>query len=250
MSGLQNIINFAHAHATLLEQLLKMNQTAAIKVLLVDDEPDIIEFLGYNLRKEGFDVITAQSGSEALTVATREHPDVIVLDVMMPAPDGIEVCRQLRDNKQFANTIILFLTARDEDYTQIAGLDNGADDFISKPVKPRVFISRLRALLRRAHTPAESAPHATSALTVDRERYVVRYENNEHNLPRKEFELLALLADKPGRVFTRDEILQAVWGDEIVVGNRTIDVHVRKLREKMGDDFISTIKGIGYKLNV
>jgi len=222
------------------------------KILLVDDEPDIVEFLSYNINKEGYEVYTASNGKEALEKARKVNPHLILLDVMMPEMDGIETCEALRQDKKFQNTVIAFLTARGEDYSQIAGFDAGGDDYITKPIKPKVLISRIKALLKRfksANEEPESDGHLIqrSNLVIDREKYVVIKDNNELILPKKEFELLVLLISKPDRVFTRDEIFSAVWGDNIIVGDRTIDVHIRKLREKIGDDHIKTIKGVGYK---
>lgn len=219
------------------------------KILLVDDEQDILEFLSYNLKKEGYTVFIANNGKEAITVAKKVSPDLIILDVMMPDMDGIETCRGIREIPELKNVMIAFLTARNEDYSQIAGFDVGADDYINKPIKPRVLISRIKALLRRG-TGAESNKIDkvdTGGIKIDRERYVIEKNGVEINLPKKEFELLALLASKPGKVFTREVILDMVWGGDVVVGDRTIDVHIRKLREKIGEDFIKTIKGIGYK---
>lgn len=223
--------------------------SAEQKILLVDDEQDILEFLSYNLKKEGYSVFTANNGKEAITVAKKVTPDLIILDVMMPDMDGIETCRGLREIPELKNVMIAFLTARNEDYSQIAGFDVGADDYINKPIKPRVLISRIKALLRRG-TGTESNKIDkvdTGGIKIDRERYVIEKNGVEINLPKKEFELLALLASKPGKVFTREVILDLVWGGDVVVGDRTIDVHIRKLREKIGEDFIKTIKGIGYK---
>lgn len=219
------------------------------KILLVDDEPDILEFLSYNLKKEGYNVFTANNGKEAIVVAKKEHPHLIILDVMMPDMDGIETCREIRELPGLKDVMIAFLTARNEDYSQIAGFEVGADDYINKPIKPRVLISRITALLRRGkNTSAEPNDKSDlGGIRIDRERYVVVQNDKEINLPKKEFELLALLASKPGKVFTREVILDKVWGGEVVVGDRTIDVHVRKLREKLGEDFIRTVKGIGYK---
>lgn len=219
------------------------------KILLVDDEQDILEFLSYNLKKEGYSVFTANNGKEAITIAKKVTPDLIILDVMMPDMDGIETCRGLREIPELKNVMIAFLTARNEDYSQIAGFDVGADDYINKPIKPRVLVSRIKALLRRG-TGTESNKIDkvdTGGIKIDRERYVIEKNGVEINLPKKEFELLALLASKPGKVFTREVILDLVWGGDVVVGDRTIDVHIRKLREKIGEDFIKTIKGIGYK---
>jgi two-component system, OmpR family, alkaline phosphatase synthesis response regulator PhoP len=218
------------------------------KILIVDDEEDILEFLEYNLRKENFDVRTAGSGRVAIDIATDFRPDLIILDVMMPEMDGIETCKELRAIPSLKNTLVSFLTARNEDYSQIAGFDAGADDYISKPIKPRVLLSRINALLRRNNPLANVQLFETSSgIVIDRDRYMVTVKGNEMSLPRKEFELLALLASKPGNVFTRENILSTVWGDQVVVGDRTIDVHVRKLREKIGDKAIRTVKGVGYK---
>ena len=219
------------------------------KILLVDDEPDILEFLSYNLKKEGYEVYTANNGTEAVTVAKKETPHLIILDVMMPDMDGIETCREIREIPGLKDVMIAFLTARSEDYSQIAGFDVGADDYINKPIKPRVLISRIKALLRRGGNFDNSKAEKVDmgGIRIDRERYLIIKDDVEINLPKKEFELLALLASKPGKVFTRDVILDKVWGGDVVVGDRTIDVHIRKLREKLGDDFIKTVKGIGYK---
>jgi len=218
------------------------------KILLVDDEPDILEMIGFNLEREGFEVFTAPNGRKALELARTHLPDLILLDVMMPEMDGMETCRELRDDARLKNTIVAFLTARNEDYSQIAGFDAGADDYISKPIKPRVLVSRVKALLRRGVPASVEAPKRDlSGIVIDKERYVVYKEGVELSLPKKEFELLALLASQPGRVFTRENILSSVWGNDVIVGDRTIDVHIRKLREKLGDDFFKTIKGVGYK---
>ncbi len=219
------------------------------KILLVDDEQDILEFLSYNLKKEGYDVYTALNGKQAVEVAKKEHPHLIVLDVMMPGMDGIETCREIRELPENNNVLIAFLTARNEDYSQIAGFDVGADDYINKPIKPRVLSSRIKALLRRGVIADQVSPEKVDlgGIRIDRERYVIFKDEQEISLPKKEFELLALLASKPGKVFTREIILDKVWGGDVVVGDRTIDVHVRKLREKLGDDYIKTVKGIGYK---
>ncbi len=223
-----------------------------VKILLVDDEPDILEFMEYNLKKEGYDVLTAKNGSEAIDVAKKEFPQLIILDIMMPVMDGIEACRMMRNIPSLKNTVITFLTARNEDYSQIAGFDVGADDYISKPIKPRVLLSRIKALLRRTNGTVTSGGNEIKIgdLEIDRERYHVVKNGKSLVLPRKEFELLSLLASKPGKVFTRDDILQRVWGNDIVVGDRTIDVHIRKIREKLGDDYIKTVKGIGYKFDI
>ena len=225
-----------------------MNQSD-FKILLVDDEPDILEFLSYNIRREGYVVFVANNGKEAIEIARREMPHLIVLDVMMPDMDGIETCREIREISGLKNVMVAFLTARSEDYSQIAGFEVGADDYITKPIKPRVLISRINALLRRyTHTDGHPADKLhVGGLKIDREKYLVVKEGIEINLPKKEFELLALIASKPGKVFTRESILDTVWGDDVVVGDRTIDVHIRKLREKLGDAYIKTVKGIGYK---
>ncbi len=219
-------------------------------ILLVDDEPDILEFLSYNLKKEGYNVFTASNGKEAVAIAKKENPHLIILDVMMPDMDGIETCRELREIPGLKDVMIAFLTARSEDYSQIAGFDVGADDYINKPIKPRVLISRIKALLRRgANSDSGKANEKVDmgGIKIDRERYLIIKDGVEISLPKKEFELLALLASKPGKVFTRDVILDKVWGGDVVVGDRTIDVHIRKLREKLGEEFIRTVKGIGYK---
>lgn len=218
------------------------------KVLIVDDEQDVLEFLSYNLSKEGFDVFKADNGKTGVEIAKKENPDIILLDVMMPEMDGIETCRALRELPQFENTIIAFLTARTEDYSQIAGFETGADDYISKPIKPRVLISRLKALLRRYDSKdAKSTIINAGNIQIDRERYLITFNGVEMAVPRKEFELIFLLASKPGKVFKREEILNEIWGRDIIVGDRTIDVHIRKLREKLGEELIKTVKGIGYK---
>ncbi|MCE3297360.1 MAG: DNA-binding response regulator [Crocinitomicaceae bacterium] len=217
------------------------------RILIIDDEADILEIIHYNLVKEGFEVETAENGMTGIEKAKAFLPDLILLDVMMPQMDGIEVCENIRSIPELQSTLICFLTARSEDYSQIAGLDAGADDYIAKPVKPKVLISRLNALLRRKNHVTAPAEQTENQLVIDREKYLVYKSNKEIQLPRKEFELLALLAAKPNTVFERNVILERVWGTDIVVGDRTIDVHVRKLREKIGEHHIRTIKGIGYK---
>jgi two-component system, OmpR family, alkaline phosphatase synthesis response regulator PhoP len=217
------------------------------KILLVDDEPDILEFLAYNLTREGYKVSTASNGAEAIQIANKEIPDLIILDVMMPDMDGIETCRAMRENAKLKNTVVTFLTARNEDYSQIAGFDAGADDYITKPIKPKVFVSRVKALLRRSGKPEIENVLTFGSLVINKERFIVILDGKEMNLPRKEFELLELLTSQPGKVFTRNSILERVWGEDVVVGDRTIDVHIRKLREKLGDDYIKTVKGVGYK---
>lgn len=223
------------------------------RILLVDDEPDILEFLGYNLRKEGYIVYTSENGRDAIRIAREIMPHLILLDVMMPVMDGIETCNELRMIDKLKFTTIAFLTARNEDYSQIAGFEAGGDDYIAKPIKPKVLISRIKALLRRKTDKGnitsigESSLIEIDDLVIDREKYIVVKNNIVINLPRKEFELLNLLTSKPNKVFTREEIFDTVWGSEVVVGDRTIDVHVRKIREKLGLDKIKTVKGVGYK---
>ena len=228
-------------------------ESSNYKILLVDDEPDILEFLSYNLKKEGFQVSTASNGLEAIEKAKKFHPHLIILDVMMPEMDGIETCEKIRSLPDFSDVLISFLTARGEDYSQIAGFDAGADDYINKPIKPKVFLSRVKALLKRSgRISGDDSNPSTSVITIgnisiDRERYLIIQNGREFSLPRKEFELLILLVSRPQKVFTRDEIYAAIWGEKIIVGDRTIDVHIRKLREKIGERFIQTVKGVGYK---
>lgn len=217
-------------------------------ILIIDDEEDIRDILKYNLEKDGFSVDVASNGEDGLLKIKTNIPDLLILDVMMPGMDGIEVCEMIRSTPEFAHIIICLLTARNEDYSQIAGLDSGADDYVSKPVKPKVLISRINALLRRkGKIKSEEIPSGN--LVINREKYVVEVNGKVIQLPRKEFELLALLASRPHTVFERDVILETVWGTEIIVGDRTIDVHVRKLREKLGDNYITTVKGVGYKFS-
>ena len=220
--------------------------------MLVDDEADILEFLSYNLRKEGYKVITCSNGKSAIETAKKEKPHLIILDVMMPEIDGIETCAILKQIPELHNSIIAFLTARGEDYSQIAGFEAGADDYISKPIKPKVFISRVKALLRRPSTNEVSKSDTISigSLTIDKEKYLIYYEGKEFILPKKEFELLLLLTSKPNKVFTRDEIFSNIWGHNVIVGDRTIDVHVRKIREKLKNAHIKTVKGVGYKYEI
>ncbi len=219
------------------------------KILIVDDEADILEIVGYNLKKEGFEVFTAANGKRAIEIAIEEKPSLIILDVMMPEMDGMETCYQMRNIPALKDTLITFLSARGEDYSQIAGFDAGADDYITKPVKPRVLISKIKAILRRKGGSSEAVLEDIEAggISIDRERYLIKQNGNEINLPKKEFELLSLLMSKPGKVFTRESIMNQIWGGEVVVGDRTIDVHIRKLREKLGEALIKTIKGVGYK---
>lgn len=227
-----------------------------IKILLVDDEPDILAFIGYNLGKEGYQVFTASNGVEAIEMALLHLPQLIILDVMMPEMDGIETCEEIRKIPELSKVMIVFLTARGEDYSQIAGFEAGADDYITKPIKPKVLLSRVRALLKRYRPEQPEDQKSISQITVlgnlkiDRERYLVMRDQQELSLPKKEFELLGLLASKPEKVFTRDEIYLAIWGNDVIVGDRTIDVHIRKLREKIGEEHIKTIKGVGYKFLV
>ena len=219
-------------------------------ILLVDDEPDILNFMGYNLKKEGYHVVTAQDGYEAVLKAREHLPQLVILDVMMPGMDGIETCEKLKEIPELSGTIIAFLTARNEDYSQLAGFGAGADDYIAKPIKPSLLISRVKALLRRYRSePEKKAAEPAEGLRIDRERYVVWRNNEKVELPRKEFELLNLLVSKPQKVFTREEIFLNVWGSDVIVGERTIDVHIRKLREKIGETCIRTVKGVGYKYN-
>lgn len=223
-------------------------ENSGIKILLVDDEQDILEFVGYALKKEGFTVFTALNGKDAIITAKKENPDLIILDIMMPEMDGIETCREIRAIPALKDVIITFLTARNEDYSQIAGFEVGADDYITKPVRPRVLTSRIKALLRRKNISiVKQDPVSMEGIHIDREKYSVTKDGKNIDLRKKEFELLALLAEKPGKVFTRDAILNTVWGNEVVVGDRTIDVHINKLREKVGEKYIRTIKGVGYK---
>lgn len=219
------------------------------KVLLVDDEQDVLDFMKYNLEKEGFWVYTASNGYDGIQLAQKVNPHLIVLDMMMPKMDGISTCKELRSMDEFKNTLITFLTARDEDYSQIAGFEVGADDYITKPIKPKVLVSRIKALMRRLEVANTPKRLEVGNVIIDSERYSVTVNGNEMTLPRKEFELLSLLVSKPGRVFKRDEILGRIWGNETIVGDRTIDVHIRKLREKVGEDYFKTIKGIGYKFD-
>lgn len=220
-----------------------------IKILLVDDEPDILEIVGYNLKNEGYKIYTAKNGIEAVESAKKHTPHLIILDIMMPEMDGIEACEKIRATKGLENVLITFFTARSEDYSQMAGFDVGADDYITKPIKPKVLISKIKALLRRVDNVStdDTEKIKIGDFIIDREEYVIIKNGEKMSLPRKEFELFALLASKPGKVFKRDDILNQVWGNEVVVGGRTIDVHIRKLREKLGDDNFKTIKGVGYK---
>ena len=223
-----------------------------IKILLVDDEHDILEIVGYNLSQEGYQILTASNGKEAIAKAKKELPHLIIMDVMMPEMDGMEATEAIRKMPELHNVIITFLTARNEDYSQVAGFDAGADDYITKPIKPKLLVSKIKALLRRLNEDENknSSTLNVGNIEINREEYKIIKDGTEIILPRKEFELFYLLASKPGKVFKRDEILDKVWGNEVIVGGRTIDVHIRKLREKIGDDFFKTIKGVGYKFEV
>ena len=221
------------------------------KILLVDDEPDILEIVGYNLSLEGYQIVTAVNGKDAIVKAKKELPDLIIMDVMMPEMDGMEACENIRKIPELSNVLITFLTARSEDYSQVAGFDAGADDYITKPIKPKLLVSKVKALLRRLKDKeVNNETLNVGGIEINREEYKIVKDNIEIALPRKEFELFYLLASKPGKVFKRDEILDKVWGNEVVVGGRTIDVHIRKLREKIGEELFKTIKGVGYKFEV
>ncbi|TGD58428.1 response regulator transcription factor [Flavobacterium humi] len=222
-----------------------------IKILLVDDEADILEIVGYNLTQEGYQVFTAENGKEAVQKAKKHIPNLIIMDVMMPEMDGMEACEIIRKTPELSNTIITFLTARSEDYSLVAGFDAGADDYITKPIKPKVLVSKVKALLRRLKDDEAVTENLNVGdILINREEYKIVKDGIEIILPRKEFELFYLLASKPGKVFKREEILDKVWGNEVVVGGRTIDVHIRKLREKIGEDLFKTIKGVGYKFEL
>jgi two-component system alkaline phosphatase synthesis response regulator PhoP len=225
-----------------------METTKGHTILIVDDEPDILEFLSYNIRKEGYKVFTAENGIEALRIVQQINPSLILLDIMMPKMDGIETCQVIRKDLNMIQPVIAFLTARTEDYAQIAGFEAGADDYINKPIRPRLLLSKIDSLLRRVNSLTGKGTLA-NGMTIDRDRFMVTLEGQELNLPKKEFELLELLASRPGKVFNRDQILAVVWGNDTIVGERTIDVHIRKLREKLGDEYIRTIKGVGYTFN-
>lgn len=230
-----------------------MMENNNFKILLVDDEPDILEFLSYNLKKEGYQIFTAKEGRQALKKAQQIIPHLILLDIMMPEMDGIEACEQIRSIASLNNTLIAFLTARGEDYSQIAGFEAGADDYISKPIKPKVLISRIKALLKRHNDYKLDSQNDDEGIIkkgnilIDKNRYSVTVNSEIVNLTRKEFNLLLLLISKPDKVFTRDEIFSSVWGENVIVGDRTIDVHIKKLRKKIGDEHIATVKGFGYQ---
>ena len=215
------------------------------KILIVDDEKDILEFLGYNLRKEGYEVSEAKTGDEALQLVKKNTPDLIILDVMMPGIDGIETCQRMREITKLKDTLIIFLTARNEDFSQIAGLDAGADDYVSKPIKPKVLLSRIKAIFRRNQTHSDLESYGDVEINYDTKQ--LKFKGKEQSLTKKEYDLLLLLCSKPGKVFNREEILKSVWGGDVVVGNRTIDVHIKRLREKTSSDYIKTVKGFGYK---
>jgi two-component system alkaline phosphatase synthesis response regulator PhoP len=215
-------------------------------ILLVDDEKDILEFLSYNLSREGYKVLTALNGEEGVKLAKQYNPSLIILDVMMPIMDGIETCQMIRKDTQIIQPIIAFLTSRAEDYSQVAGFEAGADDYFIKPVRPRLLVSKVESLLRRLNRSLEAPQMTTSSLSINRDKFIVEIKDEKIILPKKEFELLELLASRPGTVYTREQILSLVWGNESIVGERTIDVHIRKLREKLGNDYIRTIKGVGY----
>jgi len=225
---------------------------AGQKILIVDDEPDILELIEYNLKKEGYQVFLASNGQEGISVAKKVHPDLIILDIMMPKMDGIEACRLMRAIPEFKNTFMVFLTARSEEYSEIAGFNVGADDYIAKPIKPRALVSRINAILRRNAGTEEVSENKLEIgdLVIDREAYLVFQAGEKVVLAKKEFELLYLLASKPGKVYTRESILKNIWEDSVVVTNRTIDVHIRKLREKLGENYVSTVKGVGYKFEL
>ncbi|MES2276883.1 MAG: response regulator transcription factor [Bacteroidota bacterium] len=229
-----------------------MSTSSKQKILIVDDEPDILELIEYNLKKEGYQVYTARNGQEAVAEAKKVQPDLIVLDIMMPKMDGIEACRIMRTMPEFKTTFMVFLTARSEEYSEIAGFNVGADDYIAKPIKPRALVSRINAILRRNSAPEEVADNKLEIgdLVIDREAYLVFQGGNKVVLAKKEFELLYLLAAKPGKVYTREVILKNIWEDSVVVTNRTIDVHIRKIREKLGETYVSTVKGVGYKFEL
>ncbi|HMG83658.1 MAG TPA: response regulator transcription factor [Ferruginibacter sp.] len=223
--------------------------SAVKKILIADDEPDILEILQFNLQKEGYIVITAKNGDEAIEQAKKHQPDLIILDIMMPGKNGIEVCNILRQQPAFYATLIIFLSAISDEGTEVWGLETGADDYVTKPITPKVLISKVNALFRRLNK-GETAIIQIGDLKIDREKYIMNYQGNDIILARKEFELLALLASKPGKVFLRNEILNQVWGTEVIVGDRTIDVHIRKIRQKLGLDCITTVKGVGYKFEL
>lgn len=217
-------------------------------IVLVDDEQDILDFISYNLEKEGYKVFTADNGAEGVELVKKTHPSLVLLDIMMPKMDGIEACQLIRELDLASQPVISFLTSRSEEYSQLAGFSAGADDYITKPIRPRLLVSKVKSLLRRVNTT--EAVTVDSDLVIEHDHYIIKLKNEEINLPKKEFELLSFLYKRPGKVFSRDQILSHVWGEEIIVGERTVDVHVRKLREKIGNDYIRTIKGVGYTFNI
>ncbi len=218
--------------------------------MVVDDEPDILEFIEYNLKREGYHVVLATNGQEAIDKAKTEKPDLILLDVMMPVLDGIETCKTIRTITELKNTFVVFLTARSEEYSELAGFSAGADDYIAKPIKPRVLLSRINAIIRRKEKDKREDHIQVGNIIIDRESFLVYRGEEKIQLAKKEFELLFLLAGKPGKVFTRESILEKIWGEDVLVVDRTIDVHIRKIREKLGDEYISTVKGVGYKFEI
>ncbi len=227
-----------------------MNTVNAVKkILIADDEPDILEIIQYNLQKEGYEVVTAKNGNEAIDLAKKFNPDLIILDIMMPGKNGIEVCNILRMQPAFNDTLIIFLSAINDEGTEVKGLETGADDYLTKPVSPKILVSKVNALFRRVNKE-DNGLLQIGDLKIDREKYIITYQGNDIILARKEFELLALLAGKPGKVFLRNEILNQVWGTEVIVGDRTIDVHIRKIRQKLNLDCITTVKGVGYKFQL
>lgn len=219
-----------------------------VKILLVDDEDDILDFLKYNLEKEGYKIYTAHNGQEGLKLAAEHIPNLILLDIMMPVMNGIEACYEIRKMPELNQTMIAFLTARSDEFTEVNALNAGADDFISKPIKPKVLLAKISAILRRESS--QPLPQHASPITIKKDSYLVVYKNKELRFPKKEFELLELLMSQPGKVFLREDIMQQIWGEDVIVGDRTIDVHIRKLREKLDGDIIETVKGIGYKINI
>ena len=228
-----------------------MGKKPTYKILVVDDEEPILELLRYNLEKEGYDVKIAENGQVGIDIAKKFKPDLVLLDIMMPVMDGVEACRQIRSNSELVNTHVVFLTARSEEYSEVAAFDVGADDYITKPIKPRALMSRINALFRRdTKGKSPAAQIVVGELVIDRSSYTVRLKGKEINLPKKEFELLFFLAQNPNKVFSRDDLLQNIWGSDVYVLARTVDVHIRKVREKIGDDYITTVKGVGYKFNL
>ena len=231
-------------------ETIRLMESKGKKILIADDEPDILEIVQYNLIKEGYDVVTAKDGDEALTRAKSQHPDLIILDIMMPRKNGVEVCEILRSQPAFKSTLIIFLTALNDENSQIRGLETGADDYVSKPISPKVLVSRVNALFRRIHKESGEKVLQFEGLVIDPVKFEVIVDGRSVTLAKKEFELLYLLAARPGRVFLRNEILNQVWGNDVIVGDRTIDVHIRKIRQKLGMDCITTVKGVGYKFDI